>query len=427
MMRKYFIMGILMCIFGLASGGRATAQTEGLLGEYYGTVNMTELRATRIDSQVFFNWEYAAPLPGIGVDYFSICWTGFVTPAQSGTYTFYITSDDGVRLWLDEALMVNQWKGQAPTEYSASVTLEAGQPCPIRIDYYENTGGAVLKLEWEGPGQTRGAIASEYLTPGAGIGDRLLYWHRNPANGQYYKLIGPMTWAAGKAQAEAMGGYLTTINNAAEGQWLAELFRPVSDAAFIGANDIAEEGTWVWDQTGETFWNGLADGTPVPGFYTNWNSGEPNDSSDDEDAAMLYLTSGLWNDLNVTRERYCIVESDIGQLNYDGPSPARTTLQLEDAYEVTVTPRQPVGVVQYQWYKDNTPISGGTLAKLIVFQVSYEDAGLYTCQITDETPATVRTRAAELTVVKKLPALSVTGLACLATLLAVTAAMRKRA
>ncbi len=426
MMRKYFIMGILMCIFGLASGGRATAQTEGLLGEYYGTVNMTELRATRIDSQVFFDWQNGSPLSGLGMDYFSICWTGFVTPVESGIYTFYITSDDGVRLWLDETMVVNQWKGQSPTEYSASLTLEAGQPCPIRIDYYENTGGAVIKLEWEGPGQTRSAIAAEYLTPGAGIGDRLLYWHRNPHNLHYYKMIGPMTWAAGKAQAEAMGGYLTTINDAAEGQWLAELFRPVSDAAFIGANDIAEEGTWVWDQTGETFWNGLADGTPVPGFYTNWNSGEPNDSSD-EDVATIYLTSGLWNDLNVARERYCIVESDIGQLNYDGPSPARTTLQLEDAYEVTVTPRQPVGTVQYQWYKDDTPIPGGTLAKLIVFQVSYEDAGLYTCQITDETPATVRTRAAELIVVKKLPALSVTGLACLATLLAVTAAMRKRA
>lgn len=415
------------CFGGLVAVS-ASGQTEGLLGEYYRTANMSNLAFTRIDPQVFFDWETNGPDPRLSVDGFSICWTGFVMPAEDGEYTFYVTSDDGVRLWVNDVMMVNQWQGQSPTEYSATVSLIAGTPCPIRIDYYENTGGAVMKLEWEGPGiAAREAIPAASLLPGAEIGDRLRYWHQNPENGHYYKMIGPYTWADGKVQAESMGGYLAVIDYAAESEWLVGMFRPVSDVGFIGANDIATEGVWVWDQTDQNFWNGAADGSPAGGLYADWSSGEPNNSGDDgEDVATLGLSSGGWNDLNVARERYCIVESDAGQINYDGPFPAEDKVELEAPYKVSVTVRNPVGTVQYQWYKNNTLIPGATASTLSIPNAIYDDAGLYTCRITDETPASTTTTAAKLTVVEELPALTVPGLAALAALLSLATALRSR-
>lgn len=421
------VIVIAVSCLGALVATSASGQTEGLLGEYYRTVNMSNLAFTRIDPQVFFDWETNAPDPRLGVDGFSVSWTGFVMPAEGGEYTFYVTSDDGVRLWLDDAMVVNQWQGQAPTEYSATATLIAGTPIPIQIDYYENSGGAVLKLEWEGPGITREAIPAANLLPGAEIGDRMRFWHQNPENGHYYKMIGPCTWAEGKAQAESMGGYLAVLDNEAESDWLVRMFRPVSDVGFIGANDIATEGVWVWDQTGQNFWNGAADGSPAGGLYADWNSGEPNNSGDDgEDVATVGLSSGGWNDLNVARERYCIVESDAGQINYDGPFPAEDKVELETSYRVFVTVRNPLGTVQYQWYKNKTLIPGATASSLLIPHATYDDAGLYTCLITGETLAPTTTTAAKLTVVEELPALTVPGLAALAALLSLAAALRGR-
>jgi hypothetical protein len=419
-----FVPVFFVSILFILNGGSSFGQTEGLLGEYFNTVNMTDLAVTRIDPQVNFAWDTGVPHPSLSADHFSICWTGLVTPVQGGLYTFYVTSDDGVRLWINNSMVVNQWKGQSPTEYSATVTLTGGQTYPIRIDYYENTGGAMIKLEWEGPGQTRGPIEASRLTPGTGLGDRLLDWHVNPANGHYYKIFGPtLTWAQGKAKASASGGYLATISDAAENEWIMGMFRPVSDVGFIGANDIAAEGVWVWDQTRANFWNGAANGTAVPGFYTNWNTGEPNNANG-EHVATVHLGSGVWNDLNVARERYCIIESETGQINYDGPLPGNKTLQVGQQYQVSVVARQIVGTVRYQWYKDDIEISSANSATLTIPYVGYDHEGIYTCQISDDKPATVRTRPAKLFVVEKIPALSFTGLVCLATLITLGAVRR---
>lgn len=425
-------ISIVLCVALLFLGaGIAAGQTQGLLGEYFSTISMTNLTLTRIDPQVNFQWGTGAPDPSMAVDYFSVCWTGFLTPEQSGDYTLYVTSDDGIRLWVDGVMLVDEWRGQAPTEYSAAVTLTAGNPHPIRLDYYENTGGATIVLEWDGPGVAREAIPATRLTPGTGLGDRLLDWQINPANGHYYKVIGPpMTWAAGREKAVEVGGYLAIINDAAENAWITQTFRPVvpiADVAFIGANDIAVEGVWVWDHTGENFWNGAADGAVVPGFYTNWNTGEPNDSGDEgEHVATISLNTGIWNDLNVARERYCLVESETPQINYDGPKPSITTTIPGRTFQASVTVRRTVGEVQYQWFKGEEEILGATSAILTLNDIDYEDEGFYSCEITDETPATVMTPAAQLVVVDTVPLLSGPGMTALAALLALAAVRRMR-
>jgi hypothetical protein len=83
----------------------------------------------------------------------------------SGKWTFTVVSDDGVRLYLDDQLVIDGWKVQPPTEYSWSGQLSAGKH-PIKIEYYENSYGAVMKLGWTMLGGSKTyPIPSSYLSP----------------------------------------------------------------------------------------------------------------------------------------------------------------------------------------------------------------------------------------------------------------------
>ena len=99
----------------------------------------------------------------------------------------------------------------------------------------------------------------------------------NPANGHDYYLLAPANWTDSEAEAVTLGGHLATINDAAENAWVFSTFENFGGSArnlFIGLNDAAQEGTFVW-----------VSGAPV--VYTNWKAGEPNDSSGTEDYGMI--------------------------------------------------------------------------------------------------------------------------------------------
>lgn len=79
-------------------------------------------------------------------------WSGqFLAPATA-TYTFYTTSDDGVRLYLNGQTLIDNWTDHAPVTNSVTVPLNAGQFYPIVLEFYENGGGAVISLEYEAAG-----------------------------------------------------------------------------------------------------------------------------------------------------------------------------------------------------------------------------------------------------------------------------------
>jgi len=160
---------------GTAAG---TGGGTGLLGEYYRGTNFQLPRATRVDAAVDFDWKDDRPAPAVGRDGFSVRWTGWVVPGKSGTHTFYVVADDGVRLWVDGKQLVDAWRGQNPTEYSAALTLEAGRRYPIKMEYFEDTGNAVARLLWTPPGGTKQVIPRSHLFPAAAGGSSA------PASGQ---------------------------------------------------------------------------------------------------------------------------------------------------------------------------------------------------------------------------------------------------
>src|SRR3989344_3906877 len=87
-----------------------------------------------------FDWNTSAPAVGVNSDLFSVRWQDDFS-FQASSYNFAVTADDGVRLYVDNELLINQWKNQAATTYTATKTMTAGEHL-IKLEYYENTGGA---------------------------------------------------------------------------------------------------------------------------------------------------------------------------------------------------------------------------------------------------------------------------------------------
>ena len=126
---------------------------NGLLGEYFNSTNLTNRATTRIDRRIGFNWEQGRPLPEVGVDNFSIRWTGQIEARFSETYTFTTSSDDGVRLWVNDRLLIDQFVDQPATQHTGQIDLEAGVRYNIRMEYYENAGEASAQLSWSSASQ----------------------------------------------------------------------------------------------------------------------------------------------------------------------------------------------------------------------------------------------------------------------------------
>ncbi|GAB3643136.1 PA14 domain-containing protein [Spirosoma arcticum] len=160
--------------FRISAGDPAGGTGTGLRAEYYNNQSLTApIVLSRIDATVDFDWGTNSPAPGISADNFSVRWTGQVQAPVSGNYTFATRSDDGVRLWVNGTLLINNWTGHAPTTNTGpSMALLAGQRYDIRMEYFEGPVGAVAKLLWDYPGQGRQAIPQRQLHP-AGSGGRV--------------------------------------------------------------------------------------------------------------------------------------------------------------------------------------------------------------------------------------------------------------
>ena len=165
------------------AGLEAALTGAGLTGQYFNNADFTALLMARTEA-VDFNWGTGSPQWPIGADTFSVRWTGQVDPVNtSGTqlYQFYVTADDGVRLWIDGVLVIDHWQvaksANAPVTWGGNAALSGGVKHDIRLEYVEQTGNAQVKLEWE----SAGAGVTRQVVPAA-----RLYTPPNGLNAQYY-------------------------------------------------------------------------------------------------------------------------------------------------------------------------------------------------------------------------------------------------
>lgn len=125
---------------------------HGLRGEYY---NNTKLAGNpvnvRIDENILFQWGDDSPLSGLSSNRFSIRWRGKLVAPKTGNYKLGMNSDDGVRLYLNDKLLIDHWADHAPKVFSTKIYMEAGERYDLQIEYYENQGSATAMLGWALP------------------------------------------------------------------------------------------------------------------------------------------------------------------------------------------------------------------------------------------------------------------------------------
>lgn len=120
--------------------------TNFFIGYYYAQLNFTYLKFIRNDSAINFSWAGRSPGPGINGTSWSARWLGNWSFAIAGSYQFTAKTDDGMRIWIDGVLVLNQWRSQNNI-YTFKVTLTAGVHF-IRVDYYQGGGGSKAIVYW---------------------------------------------------------------------------------------------------------------------------------------------------------------------------------------------------------------------------------------------------------------------------------------
>lgn len=121
---------------------------NGLKGEYFNNRNLEGTPAlTRLDSQLEFDWPWA-PGDGVNVDDFSIRWTGYIQSDRSFNGWLGLSSDDGIRMWVDDQLVIDNWTKGATSIVTTPKNIEAGKKYKVRIEMWEGGWGARAHLRW---------------------------------------------------------------------------------------------------------------------------------------------------------------------------------------------------------------------------------------------------------------------------------------
>ena len=129
---------------------QALESRSGLNGEYFDNNRLDGTpRLTRIDPRIDFRWTLNSPGRGIPFDWYSARWTGSIVAPPAGVRRIGIEGNDGYRLYLDDALVIDNWRKQSYGTRTADIQWVPGSSHTIRLEFFESTGVARLKLVWD--------------------------------------------------------------------------------------------------------------------------------------------------------------------------------------------------------------------------------------------------------------------------------------
>ncbi|HWD91080.1 MAG TPA: DUF1800 family protein [Verrucomicrobiae bacterium] len=155
-----------------------TATGLGLTGNYYTNANLNYASATnfnstnwfltRIDPAIDFTWTNGTS-PSLSNGVYCVRWTGQIEPQYSETYVFDTVSDDGVKLWVNDQLLIDKWQNQSGSEWTNAIALQANTRYDIKLEYLQTGGKAQAHLSWYSPSQSKQIIPSNRLYPTNGV------------------------------------------------------------------------------------------------------------------------------------------------------------------------------------------------------------------------------------------------------------------
>jgi hypothetical protein len=145
--------------------GRTARHGQGLRAQYWDEPSFNGYKVEKTESMIDFAWGERSPDPAMGDQYFSGRWEGRIRPPSSGSYSFYLQSDDNSEIWIDgKSLTTAKCCTESP---AGTITLEAGRMHELRVEHHEQTGGAYARLYWSGPGVAKQLVPSSVLFPPA--------------------------------------------------------------------------------------------------------------------------------------------------------------------------------------------------------------------------------------------------------------------
>lgn len=150
----------------------------GLTGKYYNHADMgfgtpsfatATLAKTRGGEEINFDWSNQAPDVGVNADWFLVRWDGKIRPAYTELYTFKVTADDGIRLWVGDVgdgdtPLIDRWNTAIGTD-SATIELTKNELIDIRMEFYEAEEGAHVFLRWSSQSQIENIVPKSRLYP----------------------------------------------------------------------------------------------------------------------------------------------------------------------------------------------------------------------------------------------------------------------
>jgi len=225
----------------------------GLRGDYYTGENFDKLVLTRIDPQIDFPWGGNTADDKVGASNFSVRWSGDVSAQFTETYSFYTITDDGIRVWVNNKLIIENWTNHGDTEDTGNIDLVAGKTYSIEMEYFQAGGGSIMQLGWESPHTEKQLIPEDLLWP------PVKARKPNPADGAVdVKQTPYLIWEQGDAAA-SYRIYFGTDEEAVKNAVMAS-------PEFIGLDELGAEGynpgDLLWDTT--YYWriDGVDDANP---------------------------------------------------------------------------------------------------------------------------------------------------------------------
>ncbi|HXT12522.1 MAG TPA: FN3 associated domain-containing protein [Candidatus Angelobacter sp.] len=206
----------------------AVGNGTGLLGQYWTNTSSSVFTnesfsvpptLARTDAMVNFDWSTVGPDPSIGQTNFATRWTGAVQPPFGETYTFTVMANDGVRLWVNDQLLIDDWHAHSATvTNSGSILLNAQQLYNLRLDYFQQTGNAMATLLWSSPSTAQAIVPQTQLYPYTNPPPAVIM--AGPADGSAYTAAASVTVSA---EADAQYNAIASVDFYANGTLLGSL------------------------------------------------------------------------------------------------------------------------------------------------------------------------------------------------------------
>jgi alpha-D-xyloside xylohydrolase len=145
----------------------SNGNTKGLKAEYFNGKNFESKITERVDTAINFHWP-ESPVKGVNEEQFSVRWTGELLSKDAGEYSFISSNDDGVRVYIDGKLIINDWKNHSTETNIGKIELKANTRYTIKIEYFDNIYDGIIKLSWMLPSTGKKIVAN-------GVKSRMVY------------------------------------------------------------------------------------------------------------------------------------------------------------------------------------------------------------------------------------------------------------